>query len=112
GDNVANKRLIRLVDASFKGSIETIETAKNLQPAVVVPGHGKTGGTELLDNYQTYLSVLYREVNKHFEEDLSDFEMKPMIHEALADFHDWSGYEDELGKHISRAYLEIEAAAF
>lgn len=112
GDNVSNKRLIRLVDASFKGSIETIETAKKLNPAVVVPGHGKTGGAELLDNYQTYLSTLYSSVGKYFEEDLSDFEMKPMIHEALADYHDWSGYEDELGKHISGAYLEIEAAAF
>jgi glyoxylase-like metal-dependent hydrolase (beta-lactamase superfamily II) len=112
GDNVANKRLIRLVDASFKGSIETIDVAKKLNPAVVVPGHGKTGGTELLDNYQKYLSTLYDGVSKYFEEDMSDFEMKPMIHEELTDFHDWSGYDDELGKHISGAYLEIEAAAF
>ena len=112
GDNVSNKRLIRLVDASFKGSIETIEAAKNLKPAVVVPGHGKTGGTELLDNYQDYLSTLYSQVSKYFDEDLSDFEMKPLIHKELADYHDWSGYEDELGKHISGAYLEVEAAAF
>ncbi len=112
GDNVSNRRLIRLVDASFKGSIETIETAKKLDPAVVVPGHGKTGGTELLDNYHKYLSTLYNNVSKYFEEDISDFEMKPMIHEELADYHDWSGYDDELGKHISGAYLEIEAAAF
>lgn len=112
GDNVSNRRLIRLVDASFKGSIETIDTAKELNPAVVVPGHGKTGGAELLDNYQIYLSTLYKSVSKYFEEDLSDFEMKPMIHEELADYHDWSGYDEELGKHISGAYLEVEAAAF
>ena len=112
GDNVANKRLIRLVDASFKGSIETIEAAKNLNPAVVIPGHGKTGGTELLDNYHGYLSTLYSTVSRYFEEDMSDFEMKPLIHKELADYHDWSGYEEELGKHISGAYLEIEAAAF
>jgi len=112
GDNVTNKRIIRMVDASFKGSIETIETAKHLKPAVVVPGHGKTGGAELLDSYQTYLSTLYNNVSKYFEEDMSDFEMKPIIHGELSDYHDWSGYEDELGKHISGAYLEIEAAAF
>lgn len=112
GDNVAYQRIIRMVDGNFKGNIETIETARNLQPAIVVPGHGKTGGTELLDKYQTYLSILYKNVSKYFDEDLSDFEMKPLIHEQLADFHDWSGYEDELGKHISGAYLEIEAAAF
>lgn len=112
GDNVSNKRLIRLVDASFKGSIDTIEAAKNLKPAIVVPGHGKTGGTELLDLYQTYLSTLYNNVSKYFEEDMSDFEMKPLIHKELTDYHNWPGYEDELGKHISSAYLEIEADAF
>jgi len=112
GDNVTNKRIIRMVDASFKGSIETIEKAKSLQAAIIVPGHGKTGGTELLDNYHTYLSILYSNVSKYFEEDMSDFEMKPLIHQQLKYYHDWSGYEDELGKHISGAYLEIEAAAF
>ena len=112
GDNVSNKRLIRLVDASFKGSIETIDAARKLKPKIVVPGHGKTGGTELLDNYQTYLSTVYSEVSKYFEEDLSDFEMKPLIHKKLSNYHDWPGYEEELGKHISGAYLEIEAAAF
>ncbi len=112
GDNVTNKRIIRMVDASFKGSIETIEKAKSLQPAIIVPGHGKTGDTELLDSYQTYLSTIYNSVSKYFEEDMSDFEMKPIIHGELSDYHDWSGYEDELGKHISGAFLEIEAAAF
>jgi len=112
GDNVSNRRMIRLVDASFKGSIETIEAARNLKPAVVVPGHGKTGGTELLDNYQKYLSTLLSNVSKYFEEDMSDFEMKPLIHKELTEFHDWPGYEDELGRHISGAYLEVEAAAF
>ena len=112
GDNVTNERIIRMVDASFKGSIETIEKAKSLQAAIIVPGHGKTGGTELLDQYHAYLSILYNNVSKYFDEDMSDFEMKPLIHPQLADYHDWSGYEDELGKHISGAYLEIEAAAF
>ena len=112
GDNVTNKRIIRMVDASFKGSIETIDKVKSLQPAIVVPGHGKTGGLELLDNYQSYLSIIYRNVSKYFEQDMSDFEMKPIIHGELSDYHNWSGYEDELGKHISGAYLEVEAAAF
>lgn len=112
GDNVTNKRMIRMDDASFTGSITAIETAKTLEPAIIVPGHGKTGGTELLDNYHIYLSTLYNSVGEYFEEDLSDFEMKPKIHAKLSGYHDWSGYQDELGKHISIAYLEVEAAAF
>ena len=43
---------------------------------------------------------------------ISDFEMKPLIHQQLENYHNWSGYEDEPGKHISGAYLEIAAAAF
>ena len=38
--------------------------------------------------------------------------MNPLIHDELSDYHDLSGYEDEIGKHISGAYLEIEADAF
>jgi glyoxylase-like metal-dependent hydrolase (beta-lactamase superfamily II) len=112
GDNVSYERIIRLVDGNFNGNIEIIEVAKNLKPAIVVPGHGKTGGPEIMDAYKTYLSTLYSNVNKYFEEDMTDFEMKPMIHDTLKDYHAWSGYDEELGKHISQAYLEIEAAAF
>ena len=112
GDNVSYERIIRLANGSFKGNIETIDAANNLKPATVVPGHGKTGGPEIMDAYKTYLSTLYSNVNKYFEEDMSDFEMKPKIHEVLKDYHTWSGYDEQLGKHISRAYLEIEAAAF
>ena len=112
GYNVTNERIIRMSDGNFKGNIETVETAKQIRPAIVVPGHGKSGGTELLDKYHAYLSTLYTNVSKYFEEDMNDFEMKPLIHDELSDYHDWSGYDDELGKHISIAYLEVEAAAF
>ncbi len=112
GDNVGHGRILRVDNGSFKGNIETIETGINLQPAIVVPGHGKTGGMELLDNYHKYLTTLYSNVSKYFDEDMSDFEMKPKVHAELSSYHNWSGYEDELGKHISGAFLEIEAAAF
>lgn len=112
GDNIGHERILRVDNGSFKGNIETIETGIDLKPAIVVPGHGKTGGMDLLEKYHNYLSTLYSNVSKYFEEDMSDFEMKPNIHAELTQYHHWSGYEDELGKHISGAYLEIEAAAF
>ena len=43
---------------------------------------------------------------------MSAFEMKGAVSAAMPDFHDWPGFEDTLGKHISFAYLEIEAEAF
>jgi len=38
--------------------------------------------------------------------------MKPKVEQALAKFEDWSGFEDELGKHISLAILEVEKSMF
>jgi hypothetical protein len=38
--------------------------------------------------------------------------MRPIIAEQLARFKDWPGFEEELGKHVSLAYLEVEADAF
>ncbi len=112
GDNAGNKRILRVDHGSFKGNIDTLQAAIELKPKHVVPGHGKSGGVEILQTYQTYLATIYREVQKGYDEDLSDFEMKPKIHTALKAYHDWGGYEDELGKHISETYLEIESAGF
>lgn len=112
GDNAGYKRTLRVDRGSFKGSIETLKKAKQLNPAVVVPGHGITGGMEILDAYLEYHTILYNSVSKYFEEDMADFEMKPLVSKALSKFHSWNGYEVELGKHINGAYLEIEAATF
>jgi len=38
--------------------------------------------------------------------------MKPKVAAALKDYADWSGFDAELGKHISLAYLQIEEAEF
>ncbi len=112
GDNAGNRRILRVDHGSFKGNADTLQAAIEMKPKHVVPGHGKTGGVEILEQYRNYLATLYREVEKGYDEDLSDFEMKPRIHTVLQAFHDWGGYEEELGRHISQAYLEIEAAGF
>ena len=112
GDNAGNERILRIDHGSFKGNIDTLQAGIDLKPKHVVPGHGKTGGVDILKNYQTYLATIYKEVKKGYDQDLSDFEMKPKIHAALKAFHSWPGYEDELGKHISETYLEIESADF
>ncbi len=38
--------------------------------------------------------------------------MKAPIAERLGRFRNWPGFEEQLGKHISLVYLEVEAAAF
>jgi glyoxylase-like metal-dependent hydrolase (beta-lactamase superfamily II) len=112
GDNVTAKRIPRMDDGSFQGSITTIAKALELDVEKVVPGHGETGGKTVLSAYKTYLSTLYESVKTLSDEGLEDFEMKEKVAEKLQDYTDWAGFDKELGKHISLAILEAEQAAF
>ncbi|MEA1051253.1 MBL fold metallo-hydrolase [Lamprobacter modestohalophilus] len=111
-DNANNQRIVRLDDASFAGLIDTLERAKALSVEVVVPGHGPTGGPEIIEENLVYVATLRQAVAELFDEGMSDFEMKDPIAERLSAYQDWAGFDDELGKHISLAYLEVEADAF
>ncbi|MCW8891385.1 MAG: MBL fold metallo-hydrolase [Sedimenticola sp.] len=112
GDNVMSKRFGQMTHGTFKGNIAAIDLALKSRVKNFVPGHGPVGGREMVKSYQTYLSTLREKVAELLDEGLSDFEMKPQIIEALADYTSWSGFDDEIGKHINRAYLEVEAEQF
>jgi glyoxylase-like metal-dependent hydrolase (beta-lactamase superfamily II) len=111
-DNANNERIVRMDDASFEGLIDTLEHAKTIPAEVVVPGHGLTGGPEIISANLEYVSTLRQTVAELYDEGLSDFEMKDPVAERLSAYQDWAGFNDELGRHISLAYLEIEAEAF
>jgi glyoxylase-like metal-dependent hydrolase (beta-lactamase superfamily II) len=113
GDNANNRRIVRMDDGSFAGTVAALDKIKEKVAAkVLVPGHGRTGGWDIVEANRDYMATLYGAVESMYEEGLSDFEMKPRIAEQLAAFKDWAGFEDELGKHISLAYLQVEEAAF
>lgn len=113
GDNANNHRIVRMDDGSFAGTITALEKVKqDVSAKTLVPGHGRTGGWEIVDAYRNYIAILYGAVEALFDEGLMDFEMKPRIAERLTAYKDWAGFEDELGKHISLAYLQVEEAAF
>lgn len=108
GDNLMFKRLPRLDDATFKGSIEACRIAAGLNANRYVPGHGPTGGVEIVKAYEAYLTALYAEVKKHYDAGRNDFEMKDAVVAKLKPWADWANFDDVVGKHISLAILEIE----
>ncbi|MCB1761150.1 MAG: MBL fold metallo-hydrolase [Gammaproteobacteria bacterium] len=112
GDNVLNERIARMDDASFRGNIAACEAAIALNTRHYVPGHGRSGGIELPKAFQNYLMTLYQEVKRLYEEDLSDFEMKPQIVPLLEPFNRWVNFDDQIGRHISLAILEVEQENF
>lgn len=111
GDNINNKRIVRMDDGSFVGSIKAAEVALTLDVDKVVPGHGPSGSKNTLTYYRDYLSKVYNSV-KEMREDMEAHEMKPKIEAQLADYKDWTGLEEELGKHISLSVLEAEQEDF
>lgn len=112
GDNVTYKRIARMDDASFKGSIAACEIATKLAARHYVPGHGPSGDASLVTAFQRYLTTLYSEVERLYEEGLADFEMKPEIVRTLQPYADWVNFDDQVGRHISLAILEVEKNSF
>lgn len=111
-DNVNNRRIVRMDDGRFLGNVATIDGALKIQAQVLVPGHGRTGGWEIVRAYRDYLDGLYASVKRYYAEGMSDFEMKEKVAADLARFKDWPGFKEELGKHISLAVMEIESEGF
>ncbi|MET0009250.1 MAG: MBL fold metallo-hydrolase [Candidatus Thiodiazotropha sp. 6PLUC9] len=112
GDNVMSNRLGQMDSATFKGNIKAIDMALATSAEIFVPGHGVTGGREVPETYRRYLSTLKSEVAKYYEEGMSDFEMSSLVTKNLDQFHTWIDFERNVGRHISLAYLEVEAELF
>jgi glyoxylase-like metal-dependent hydrolase (beta-lactamase superfamily II) len=112
GDLVFNHSLRRMDDGSFTGSIGILEHLISLDPSVVVPGHGQTGGPALLVDMQRLQKTLYETIEVQFEQGVSDFEMKPVVVSALAEFTDWEGFDEGIGRLVSLGYLEVEENNF
>ncbi len=112
GDNVGYERILGMNDGSFRDLVKVLDLAISLNRQTYVPGHGDTGDVSIVKMQRKYYDTLYKEVSKYYEEGLEDFEMKPKVEAALAEFKDWSNFSAELGKHISLAKLEAEKAEF
>ena len=112
GDNELYTRIGRMDDASFRGNIEACNQALALNLEYYIPGHGPACGIGVIEPFCDYLKTLYGTVDELYAEGLSDFEMKETVVEKLAAYQDWSGFSDEVGKHISLALLEVERAEF
>ena len=112
GDNVLTKRLPRMSDGNFKGLMTAIDKMAIINATVWVPGHGKTNGKSILKDFHNYLSIVYNTAKEAFEKDLDSSDIKPLLLKATSKYKNWSGYEDEIGKHGAQAYTEVEAALF
>lgn len=112
GDNILYTRIARMDDGTFLGNSDACQVTIDIGAKHYVPGHGPVGGIEVPTSFKNYLDTLYQEVSRLYEEDMEAFEMKEHVVKKLADYKEWVNFEDEVGKHISLALLEVEQNAF
>jgi len=112
GDNVVAERAVRMDDGNFKGNIAAAEAALKTKAKFFVPGHGQSGGPEVVKNYLAYLKTLNSSVKKYFTQGTSDFDMKDKVIADLKPYQKWADFDSEIGRLISLAYLQVEAEAF
>jgi len=98
-------------DGDVRGHIETLRFILETDNEVFVPGHGKSGGKEVPRLALSFHQTLYDSVRRHYEDGLTDFEMKDKVIEDMADFEDWDNFDD-IGRAISHAYLRVEQDLF
>jgi hypothetical protein len=90
--------------------IAVLQYAIDLNLDYYVPGHGPTGNaTTTVKPFLHYLQIVQDEVKKGYEQDLTDYEIKPIADKKLTAYHDWHGYESNMGKHIGKMFGEIES---
>lgn len=112
GDNVVAERAGRMDDGNFLGNIAACEVALKVPATHFVPGHGKSGGREIVIAYRDWLQALYGSVKKYQAKGLSDFDMKDKVVADLRAYQKWAMFDSEIGKLVSLAFLQIEQASF
>ncbi|SFV60442.1 Beta-lactamase-like precursor [hydrothermal vent metagenome] len=111
GDNDFVNRMGRFDESSsMLGNIKTLKYAQTLDIKNFIPGHGKTGNQQqALEPFLNYLLIMKKVVQKGYNDDLQDYEIRPEVVKALKDYKNWHLFNTNLGPQINKMFLEIEA---
>ena len=120
GDNLITNRFGAFDESSsIIENIALLEKIKNQEEGfkkykLYVPGHGPSNSdaAELMDPFLNYMKIIVAAAKKGYEEGVESYEMKPIVHEELKKYHSWDAYEIQMGKHLMKAYSEVEAQDF
>jgi len=111
GDNVMVGRFGAFDDSSSifgnRALLEALMDEKEM--AYYVPGHGKSGSREAtVKPYLHYLRAVTEAAKYAYEEEMEPYEVLDALKKTLADYEEWDGIEYTLGRHLDKAYAEIE----
>ncbi|MDQ1264109.1 MAG: hydroxyacylglutathione hydrolase [Campylobacterota bacterium] len=117
GDNIITGRFGAFDESSsIIQNIALLEKIKNKEDGfkkytLIVPGHGQSSAdvTKVIDPFLTYMKTVVAGATEAYKEGVESYEVKPKVHEQLKNYHSWDAYEGQMGKHLMKAYAEVEA---
>lgn len=115
GDVAMDRRIANMDDGSYLGTFRTYdELQKNTQSTIWLPGHGEPGPDVLKWNRELFEGI-YRPCEQAVKDGLPLDAAKTLVMQdprIISRARDTKGFEANIGKYVSIAYLEAEAAGF
>lgn len=115
GDVAMDRRIANMDDGSYVGTLKAYEALeKNTGSTIWLPGHGRPSGQVLAWNRELFEGI-YQTCEKAIKDSrpLEEAKMEVLRDPRVASkAKDTKGFDTNIGKYVSLAYLEAEAAAF
>jgi cyclase len=83
GDLVVNGPYNAVADSTIGPWIRVLDELRALRPEIVIPGHGRAGGPELIDAQQHYFKAVTREIDRAVAAGRAVEEDLPAIHRRM-----------------------------
>lgn len=114
GDVAMDRRIANMDDGSFVGSLNAFDALEKLGKHIWLPGHGEPSKNVLAWNRGLFEGI-YRPCELAIQKGLSlDAAKAAVLNDSRVSSRakQTKGFESNIGKYISLAYLEAEAAGF
>ena len=115
GDVAMDRRIANMDDGSYLGTFKAYDALeKNAASAIWLPGHGEPGTNVLKWNREMFEGI-YRPCEQAVKDGLPMEAAKAQVLKdprVAGKAKDTKGFDTNIGKYVSLAYLEAEAAGF
>jgi glyoxylase-like metal-dependent hydrolase (beta-lactamase superfamily II) len=113
GDVVYSDRMPSTNDSDLRQWMVLLGELEQLQPQVVIPGHGEVTDISGITRLRQLFDTLWQSVEKGYAAGKAAYEIVPDVSEALTGFREaYPGLDEKLKRDIPHVYLQVEAATF
>lgn len=114
GDVAMDRRIANMDDGSYVGTLKAYESLEKTGSKLWLPGHGKPSANVLQWNRELFQGIYYT-CEKAIQDGLGLEEAKALVLKdprVASRARDTKGFDINIGKYVSLAFLEAEATGF